>query len=168
MANASGYTKPNPSIEVGVESGKMWLTNISFFDYQPAVSKAAVPGLGYETKLQSLTYVRARGRISIGGGASLLHVSTSQWSKNSVMAIAGCMIEGKAGRVFANYERSVALDQNRLQAIKFDGELGHGRIRPEVSIGVSRFTEPSYCAGACNVDWSPLVEVGAKFIIHRK
>jgi hypothetical protein len=164
-ARLDGYTKPNPFLQTGIDYQNPVLTSVSFLDYQPFVSKGGVPGFGSSVGVQSLNYWRISKRFSLGGGASYVHVSTSVWSKSTVAAAVGALFDTSKGRVYVNYFRAVALDQNHNQAVKATWEIGSRRVRPVITWGVSHYTEPSYCTTSCVNHIGADFAFGVKFML---
>src|ERR1017187_10363844 len=114
----SGYTKPSPFVEPGIEFDNRCVTIINWFDYSPAVSKGSVLGIGYSLGGQSANYFRIAPGISLGGGVSAINLRTPIWTKSNVSAFGGAMFDSKHGRLFFDYSHAVALDQNRRQEAK--------------------------------------------------
>ena len=126
-ARTSGYTKPFPTFEPGLEIDSYHLTSITRFEYSPLVSKSGVKGFGSSVGATALDYWRVSRRVSLGGGVSFAQVSTSIWTKQTLRAAGGSLFATPVGRVFLNYERAVAFDQNHDQDVASDSRT---RLRP--------------------------------------
>lgn len=168
LAPTEGYSKPVPFIEPGLEVDGRRLTSVSYFDYSPFLSKSTVKGLGSSIGGESLDYWRLTRSLSLGGGASIKRISVPIWIKYSSVFYVGTLFEGRSNRLFLNYYRAFALDQNHLEGAQAIWEAGSGRFRPIFRGGPEHFTEPSYCVSACvnHLGWE--FEAGLKIVLEKR
>lgn len=160
-----GFSGANVFLQPGVEyDGKRW-TSLNQFNYVPGVKAPGVPGLGYSVGAQTRNYVRVAHFVSLGGGMEYVDLKTSAWRQSSLWAVGGALFPVNSSRVFLDFYYPVALDQNHNRLLLATAELGRHRIRPILQLGISRFTEPSYCSSVCTTSMGGLFAVGVKVML---
>jgi len=160
-----GYSGPNAFLQPGVEYDGRRLTSLSQFNYVPGVKAPGVPGLGYSVGVQTRNYARVRRFVSLGGGLDYVDLKTSAWRQSSLWVVGGALFPVNSSRVYLDFYYPVALDQNHNRLLLATMELGSHRIRPILQLGVSRFTEPSYCSSVCTTSSGGLFEAGVKVML---
>ena len=169
-SSTNGYLYPYPEVAGGVqyESRRFYSEDLVAYDflvYKKGVSPSSGTNLGGQAfGLRSKDYVLVSPRLGVGGGIDYVHLSTPVWDKQSLLASAGVRLPIRSNRLYLDYFRHAAYDQNHLQYFQLSLTFGRGRIRPVLKAAVSSFTEPSYCTTLCVSHWGFSSELAVKFL----
>ena len=131
----------------------------------PGIKAPGVQGLGYSVGFQTRNYARVTRFVSLGGGLDYVDLQTSAWRQSSLWAVGGALFPVSSSRVYLDCYYPVALDQNHNRLLQATAEIGSHRIRPILQVGISRFTEPSYCSSVCTTSTGGLFAIGVKVML---
>ena len=161
-ARNSGYDAPYPTVSTGVEyqNGRFFTQGSANFGFDVHKDKL---GAGYSEGGTGGSYYQVYKNLSVGGGLSYEYLRTPAWSKSSTSVDVGGIVWLKSGRLYFDYLKAV-VDQNHEQTGLFSAEIGRHWVRPFFQIGISRYSEPSFCRSVCTVYTGAWYAGGVKFM----